>query len=69
MCRYLVRLTLQRGVRVPLFPRFKRAPLVVVIASAITPGPSLPLGERGEAPPVAEEASLFRGSGTIGGHE
>jgi len=26
-------------------------------------------GETGEAPPVADKASLFRGSGTIGGHE
>ena len=27
------------------------------------------VGETGEAPPVADGASLFRGSGTIGGHE
>ena len=26
-------------------------------------------GETGNAPPVADAASLFRGSGTIGGHE
>ena len=26
-------------------------------------------GETGDAPPVADAASLFRGSGTIGGHE
>jgi hypothetical protein len=26
-------------------------------------------GETGEALPAAEQASLFRGSGTIGGHE
>ena len=26
-------------------------------------------GETAEAPPVADEARLFRGSGTIGGHE
>ena len=27
------------------------------------------VGETGEAPPVADEASLFRGSGAIGGPE
>ena len=43
-----------KGVGVPLSPRLKRAPLVVVGAG---PSKSLPLGERGEALLVAEEAT------------